>query len=82
MPPSQPHKTEWTEDSVAVTDYAVVRSFGGRLFLTLSRELKPRLKRLYRSIPRPVRIGYADLLARARRAARRLIPSRPDLPSM
>ena len=77
MPPSQPHKTEWTEESVAVTDYAVVRSLGGRLFLTLSRALKPRLKRLYRRI----RNRYADLLASARNAARRLPPSRSDLPS-
>ena len=82
MPPSQPHKTEWTEASVAVTDYAVVRNLRGRVFLALSRELKPRLKRLYRSIPRPIRTRYADLLLRGRRAARRLYPSRrPDPPA-
>ncbi len=81
MPPSQPHKTEWTEVSVAVTDYAVVRSLRGKLLLALSRELKPRLKRLYQRIPRPIRTRYADLLLRGRELARRLSPSRPDLPS-
>lgn len=62
MPPSQPHKTEWTQDWVGVADYALARTFRGGIYLSASRELKPRLQALQRKIPPALRTKALEAL--------------------
>ena len=60
LAPSGPHKTEWADDAVTVTDYAIARSLKGRLYLELSKRLKPRLKALHRRMRKLARFRFAD----------------------
>lgn len=62
MPPSQPHKTEWTQDWVGVADYALARTFRGGIYLSASRELKPRLQALHRKMPPALRTKALEAL--------------------
>jgi CelD/BcsL family acetyltransferase involved in cellulose biosynthesis len=51
MPPALPHKTEWTADAVVVTDYAIVSTALGAVYLAAARRLKPAGKALLARLP-------------------------------
>lgn len=55
LPPSLPHKTEWTDASVPVREFAVPLTSRGRLALPALRRLKGGLKRLHAALPLPLR---------------------------
>jgi CelD/BcsL family acetyltransferase involved in cellulose biosynthesis len=47
LPPSMPHKTEWTDDSVAVSSYAMACNFKGNVYIYYIKYARPKLKELY-----------------------------------
>lgn len=62
LAPTHPHKTEWTDAVIVVTDYAIPLNLKGRLAVSYLRTGKPWLKRAFGTLPMPVRkrvIGLA-----------------------
>ncbi len=55
MPPSLPHKTEWTAHSVAVADYSLAFNRTGRLALAYLEQGRPKLVRVMRAMPLSLR---------------------------
>uniref|UniRef100_Q07KW1 Protein involved in cellulose biosynthesis (CelD)-like protein n=1 Tax=Rhodopseudomonas palustris (strain BisA53) TaxID=316055 RepID=Q07KW1_RHOP5 len=51
MPPSMPHKIEWTEDAVNVTDYEIVRTANGAIYVQVEKRLKPAIKAVLSRFP-------------------------------
>lgn len=64
LPPSRPHKTEWTEEVMPVTSYVVALNLKGRIGVSYFQTYRKRLRRTFDRLPCGIRGWLSRIIAR------------------